>query len=217
MPMTIPQLFAALRKAYGPTHWWPGDSSFEIMVGAILTQNTSWRNVEKAIADLKKAGLMSPAAIASANLRELQRAVRSSGFYMQKSRYLRALSRYIVDHYSGDVGQMKRRRMHELRDELVDIPGIGDETADEILLYALGMPSFVVDSYTRRLLKCLGMDHRGTYSEIQSRFEDALGNDAKAFGELHALIVTHGKAVCRKSPHCCSCPIARRCPSRGEH
>jgi endonuclease-3 related protein len=216
MVLTIPHLLRILRKEYGESHWWPGETPFEVMVGAILTQNTAWANVEQAISNLKEGQLLSPEAILLVDRRTLERAIRPSGFYRQKAGYLKALSKYVVDKYGASVDRMRSRSTCELREELLGIPGIGPETADSILLYALGKPSFVVDSYTFRLLDRLGMDPAESYDALKAEFERALQNDAKVYSDAHALIVIHCKSKCKKVPECKSCVLSSMCPSNRE-
>ncbi len=216
MPMTIRRLSRLLAREYGESHWWPGDTPFEVIVGAILTQNTSWKNVERAISNLKESELLSPAAIARSRISELERAIRPSGFFRQKARNLKSFAEYVQSTYGGHVDRMRRGDVEQLREELLSLPGIGPETADSILLYALGKPSFVVDSYTRRLLGRLKVPHGGRYEDIKRMFEKSLGTDADMYGEMHALIVIHCKNHCIRSPICRGCPLARDCPSYRE-
>jgi len=213
MAPTIPRLLRMLRAEYGESNWWPGESTFEIMAGAILTQNTAWANVEKAVANLKRSGLMSPKAIARASIARLESAIRPSGFYRQKARYLIAFSKYIVEKYGGSFELMRARPVDRLRIELLGIPGIGPETADSILLYALGKPSFVVDAYTNRLLARLEMTTSKGCDATKRLFESSLRRNVKDYSEMHALIVTHCKTRCRKTPVCDTCPLGDECPS----
>lgn len=168
-----------------------------------------------AIANLKRRRMLSPAAIARAPLSELEKMVRPSGFYKQKARYLQALARHIVDTYRGDISKMQERSLGELREELLGIPGIGPETADSILLYALRMPSFVVDAYSYRLLDRLGMKLSPDYDSAKALFEDALKKDVKDLADMHALIVMHCKRQCARSPRCGDCCLSG-CPSKRE-
>lgn len=216
MPISLGELFALLAEEYGETRWWPGETPFEVMVGAILTQNTAWRNVEKAISNMRSAGLLSPEAIASTSMSALRDAIRPAGFYNQKARYLVALSRYMLRRHGGSVERMRRMRTEALRRELLDLPGIGPETADSILLYALGRPTFVVDSYTYRLLDRLCIPHRREYEATKAMFEAELGYETHKLAEMHALIVIHCKEVCRKKPLCDRCVLSRVCPSHGK-
>jgi endonuclease-3 related protein len=160
--------------------------------------------------------MLSPGALSKANLSEIEDMIRPSGFYKQKARYVRALARHIVERYHGQMAGMLRRPMHELRRELLDIRGIGPETADSILLFALGLPSFVVDAYTLRLLARLGTNLGRDYDATKRLFERALGRDVKALSDMHALIVIHCKEQCMKSPRCGECYLRARCPSKRE-
>ena len=201
-----------LLRQYGPQHWWPADSPFEVMVGAVLTQSTSWTNVEKAVASLKAADALSPVAIRRLSHEELARTIYSAGFHNSKARKLKAMAEYLGDRFDDDLDSMKRVDPAELRAELLGVYGIGDETADSILLYALDMPSFVIDAYTRRLFSRIGIvPERDTYGAYQRLFEDSLERDPRTFDEYHALIVSHGKSVCRKQPRCRGCCLLEIC------
>ena len=201
-----------LLRQYGPQHWWPADSPFEVMVGAVLTQSTSWTNVEKAIASLKAADALSPRAIRRLSHEELALTIYSAGFHNSKARKLKAMAEYLGDRFDDDLDAMKRVDPAALRAELLGVYGIGEETADSILLYAVGAPSFVIDAYTRRLLSRLGIvPERDTYGAYQRLFEDSLERDPRTFGEYHALIVSHGKSVCRKRPVCRGCCLLEIC------
>lgn len=216
MVISIPQLLSVLRREYGDPHWWPGDTAFEVAVGAILTQRASWTNAEAAIKNLKQAGMLAPSAIAGAPLDALEKLIRPSGFYTQKARYLKSFSKSLLKEHGGTMEGMKSWPTTELRAGLLDLDGIGPETADSILLYALGRPSFVVDAYTYRLMARLGYDELGDYDSLRSMFEQALGRDVKALSDMHALIVVHCKEKCRKTPDCRGCVLSRVCPSKRE-
>jgi endonuclease III related protein len=208
----IPQVYARLLAAHGRQHWWPGDTAFEIMVGAVLTQNTAWTNVERAIANLKKAGALSPRAIAEAHPRRLAGWLKPSGYFNVKARRLRAMCRWLIA--QGGVRKIARRPTHDLRQALLAVHGIGPETADDMLLYAFGRPVFVIDAYTRRIFRRLELiEGNEDYETLRRIFEDALDPDAGLFNEYHALIVVHGKDVCRQRPLCGNCCLAERCPS----
>jgi len=210
---TLVEIYQRLLSAYGPQGWWPGESRFEVMVGAILTQATAWRNVERAIERLKAAGALSPEKLASLSEEELAELVRPAGFFRQKTRRLRALLRLIRQH--GDVEGLLSLPAGELRRKLLALPGIGPETADSILLYAAGYPVFVVDAYTKRILHRLGLlpDEKAGYEEVQELFEKELPRDPKLYGEYHALLVRHAKDHCRTRPRCPGCPLAPVCKS----
>ena len=207
-------VYRRLRLHYGPQHWWPADSPFEVMVGAVLTQSTSWTNVEKAIDSLKAADALSPQAIRRMSQDELARTIYSAGFHNSKARKLKALADYLGDRFGDDLDAMRRVDPAGLRAELLDVHGVGDETADAILLYALGMPSFVIDAYTRRLFSRLGIrPERDRYEDYKRMFEDSLESDPRTYDEYHALIVTHGKSVCTKRPKCGDCCLFEICPT----
>lgn len=205
-------IFERLLAAYGPRHWWPGDSTFEVMVGAVLTQNTAWTNVEKAITNLKRAKALSPGAIVKTHPRRLARLIRPSGYFNVKAKRLRALCCWIEE--QGGVKEIARMPTETLRPALLAIRGIGPETADDILLYAFHRPVFVIDAYTRRIFARLGLiKGKEHYETLRRSFEDALGEDVPLYNEYHALIVRHGKETCRKKPLCEVCCLGKICPS----
>ena len=207
-------IFDRMLSRYGGQGWWPADSPFEVMVGAVLTQATAWTNVETAISRLKDAGALSPEAIRELDANALAELIYSSGFYNSKAQRLKALTRYIGDTYGDDIEAMRREDGAKLRRELLGVKGIGEETADAILLYALGKPSFVVDAYTRRLLGRLGITPQSeTYAAYQQMFSDNLSRDTALFAEYHALIVEHCKAACRVKPVCEGCCLREICPT----
>ncbi len=208
-------IYSKLLASYGPQSWWPAQSPFEVMIGAVLVQSTAWSNVEKAIANLAAVEALTPEAIRRLETAELARLVYPSGYYNAKARKLKALVRYLDERYSDDVGAMSRRDTANLRRELLAVHGIGEETADDILLYALGHPIFVVDAYTRRLVVRLGLMHESdaSYSACQTLFMDNLKPDATMFNECHALIVRHGVEHCRKRPSCEGCALLEMCPA----
>ena len=202
--------YSAMSAHYGPTHWWPGDSPFEIAIGAILTQNTAWTNVEKAIVNLKAARLMSPKQILSCSETALETALRPSGYFSQKAKRVRGFCAHLETHYGGSVKRMARRPLEELREELIALHGIGPETADDILLYACEKPVFVVDAYTRRIFGRHGLVPHGVkYEALRAFFEDRLAPDVARFKEYHGLIVWTGKDFCKTKPQCSRCPLAR--------
>jgi len=202
------KIYKILSKEFGPQDWWPADSPFEVMAGAVLTQNTNWLNVSRAIANLKKEKFLAPQRIVSADKRKLMAAIRPAGFYNQKAAYLKALSRFIAERYGGDITRMSRAETDILRDELLAIKGLGPETADSILLYALNRPVFVIDAYTRRIFGRHGVKIKDSdYSGWQKYFESNLPKDAGQFNEYHALIVRLAKERCRKKPDCQGCPL----------
>jgi endonuclease-3 related protein len=202
------KIYSQLYRVYGPRHWWPGETSFEVMVGAILTQNTSWRNVEKAIQKLKGKGRLNPKGIHGLKKRELASLIRSSGYYRIKADRLKAFVDFLFEAFDGDLIKMRREGLGELREKLLHIRGVGPETADSILLYGLKKPIFVVDAYTKRILSRHGIiPESASYGEVQSLFMDHLPPDEKLFNEYHALLVHLGKTLCKKIPRCDLCPV----------
>ena len=210
MKQVLLNMFSLMENHYGPTHWWPGDTPFEIAIGAILTQNTAWTNVEKAIEKLKQEQLLHPKKMLSAPVEKLEEAIRSSGYFRQKAKRLRIFCDYLVTHYGGSVKRMAKRPLATLREELLALNGIGPETADDILLYACEKPVFVVDAYTRRILSRhqLVPETIG-YHDLQLLFHDNLPADIPLFKEFHGLIVYIGKDFCRREPRCDQCPLNR--------
>ncbi len=183
--------------------WWPADSAFERIVGAILVQQTRWENVARVLDALKEKGLMDPKAMSALSLEELQELVRPVGFYRQKARYLRGISKYFSECPMEKAFAMPADC---LRKEMLSLDGVGEETADVILLYVAGMPRFVVDAYARRMFGCLGL--KGSYGQLQKAFERALGPDVPVYRQYHGLIVEHGKRYCNKK-RCLECAVAR--------
>ena len=219
MKITKKQLMAVydrLYDTYGPRHWWPGETPFEIAVGAILTQSVAWSNVKKAIGALKEINVLSPEAIASMDTDELASHIRPTLYFNMKARKLKSFCRHLLDQYGGDISALKDRPMAELREELLDLYGIGPETADSILLYAVGKPSFVVDAYTRRILSRMGLVPPDIgYDDLRAVFTKQLPEDADLYNEYHALIVTLGKECCTaRSPRCGGCPLNQDCRRR---
>jgi endonuclease-3 related protein len=206
-----------LLDAFGPQHWWPGESPLEIMVGAVLVQNTAWRNVERAIENLHDAGVMTPHALYAVPLAELAELIRPAGYYQVKARRLRNVLTFVVAEFDGSLDAMFRTDLASLRERLLAVHGIGPETADAILLYAGGMPSFVVDTYAHRVLARHGwIDYDATYHDIKEHFENTLPTDAALYNEYHALLVRVGKDHCRRAaPKCEACPLAPLLPAGG--
>jgi len=201
-------IYRKLYQAYGPRDWWPAETSFEVMVGAILTQNTSWRNVEKAIQKLKGKGVLNPEGIHDLKKTQLASLIKSSGYYRIKADRLKAFVNFLFEEFDGDLKRMGRERLGELREKLLGVKGIGPETADSILLYGLKKSIFVVDAYTKRILSRHKMILENTaYEEVQKLFMEHLPLDEKLFNEYHALLVHLGKTVCKKIPRCDICPL----------
>ena len=214
MNQRLGHIFDLLSTHYGPQGWWPADTPFEMMVGAVLTQATAWTNVERAIANLKAADALSPATIRRMDSAALANLIYSSGYYNAKAAKLKALAQFLADAYDDDIGAMRHAEGATLRHQLLAVKGIGEETADAILLYALGKPSFVIDAYTRRLARRLGIAPKSkSYSAYQHLFSNNLPHDETMFAEYHALIVQHSKQACRKTPVCEGCCLRAICPT----
>jgi endonuclease-3 related protein len=210
MHSLISRIYTILLESYGPQGWWPlggayfpqHEHPFEITAGAILTQNTSWKNASMAIEELRKRGLLSADRILATSHEELASAIRSSGYYNQKTDRLKRMCRFF--------NHTARRRTAPTREELLAIRGIGPETADSILLYAFHIPVFVIDAYTRRIFSRVGLALENlSYDEAQELFMQNLPRDERLFNEYHALIVRHGKELCRKVPLCTECVVAQ--------
>ena len=208
-------IYRLLSERYGSRQWWPADTPFEVVIGAILTQNTNWSNVEQAIANLRAAASLTCTAICNLSPHDLEKLIRPSGFFRQKAERLQRFSRYLRDNYQGRLELMLQQPLEPLRSELLAQKGIGPETADSILLYAGRHPSFVIDAYTGRLFSRLGL-FEGTekYAQMRSFFMARLPAKAALFNEYHALIVIHGKEHCRKQPLCPGCPLEEICRYR---
>jgi len=206
---TLASIYRRLYRRFGSQHWWPGETPFEVMVAAILTQNTSWQNVEKAIRRLKKAGLLTPKKLNALDKRKLAAYIHSAGYFNVKALRLKNFLKLFVGNYAGSVKKMSSRDTQGLREELLSVNGIGPETADSILLYALNKPVFVVDAYTRRILSRHGLTGPDApYQEIQNFFMKNAKNEVKLYNEYHALLVKLGKDFCLKSaPKCALCPL----------
>jgi len=207
----LDEYFNSLFTAFGPQHWWPGRTPFEVIVGAILTQNTSWTNVERAIANLRDAGLLTPGGIRKVSLRRLERLIHSSGYFRQKARKLKAFCDFLQTKHRGSLRKMFATPTILLREQLLGIFGIGPETADSILLYAGGHAVFVVDAYTKRILARHGWaNQKSKYDDIRWMFERQSPGDVRRFNEFHALIVNAGKNYCTaQRPRCDECPLGK--------
>lgn len=201
-------IYDRLLSQYGPQHWWPAQGPFEVMVGAVLTQSAAWSNVEKAIANLREAGVLSAEMLGQLPLSELSALIYPSGYYNAKALKLKALATYLKG-YGYDLGQLFTVETDRLRRELLGVHGIGEETADSILLYAANRPIFVIDAYTRRIFGRIGLTpERGRYEDYQRLFMNNLPGDTSLFNEYHGLLVCLGKNVCRKYPLCRQCCLA---------
>lgn len=212
--MQRPLLFIHERLAahFGPLHWWPADTPFEVVIGAFLTQNTAWRNVELAIDALTQAVPLTPQALSALPRQRLQQLIRPAGFFRQKAERLQLFSQALLDSHGGNLQAMLAGPLDTVRRRLLAFKGVGPETADSILLYAAERPTFVVDAYTRRLLQRYGLLHGGEgYEEIRALFMDHLPHDVALFNAYHALIVEQCKHYCRKRPLCGSCPLRASC------
>lgn len=213
----LQKVYRRLYTRYGPQGWWPGDGRFDVVVGAILTQAAAWTNVERGIVSLKEADCWSWQAIYTCPVDDLAQIIRSCGYFNAKARKLKAFSQHVVELYAGDLETMMDQELPELRKELLSIHGIGEETADDILVYAAGKPSFVIDSYTRRILQRMNLISREkatSYQACQALFQENLPADARLFNEYHALLDRHAKEVCtKKDPKCQDCCLKDICPT----
>ncbi len=212
---SLSAVYRALLARYGPQHWWPGETDFEIAIGAILTQNVAWTNVEKAICRLKEEKLLSPKALHGEPVDRVARLIRPAGYYNQKAKKLKNFLDWFSS-YGYSFPRLRELDAGRLREELLGINGVGPETADSILLYALEKRIFVVDAYTKRIFGRLGiLEGTEGYDEIQRLFHRRFAAGVREYNEYHALIVNHGKYVCRKKPLCAECCLARLCAFKG--
>ncbi len=214
--MTLLWVYDRLFAHFGPQHWWPGETPFEVMVGAILTQNTAWTNVEKAIVNLKANEALSAEAISATPPTQLAEWLRPSGYFNIKAERLQAFCRWWLE--EGRQQHLEALSTHDLRHALLSVKGVGPETADDMVLYAFHRPVFVIDAYTRRLFSRLGLiEGREGYETLRAMVEATFGRTQKQvslYNEFHALIVAHAKDYCRKRPLCRGCPLVKRCSSR---
>lgn len=233
MKLNPEKLFNILIKQFGDQNWWPidfeyhkknnSDPRFEIMAGVLLTQNTSWLNVEKSLLKLKIANLLDIKKILKIKIEDLQDEIRASGYFKQKAKRLTNLSLHIQEKYNGNLDVFFNRNLHTIRNELLSINGIGQETADSILLYAGNLPVFVVDKYTKRICERLAICEKISYEKIQNYFEHELSKKyskdelSKVYNEFHALIVLFAKNHCRKKPICKTCIIKKNCKFKIHH
>lgn len=212
----LPAVYRRLFAAFGPQHWWPGRTRLQIIVGAILTQNTAWANVEKAIARLRRARALNVRALHGASLARLAGWIRQAGYFRVKARRLRSFTTFLTRRHGGDLRRLFRLRTPALREELLAVHGVGPETADSILLYAAGRPVFVVDAYTRRFMMRHGWTGaKAGYDDIARVFTAGLPRSVRLYNEYHALIVALGKNYCRTKPRCERCPLRRLLPGGG--
>jgi len=201
-------MFRLMLEHFGHQNWWPADTAFEVMVGAILTQNTNWKNVEKAIANLTEKKLLDLNALHHVPAEILAKEIRPAGYYNLKAVRLKNLVDFVMDRYNGNLDECLADETEDLRKGLLSVKGIGPETADSILLYAAKRPVFVIDAYTHRIMSRHHMfPEEGTYDELQNLFMYHLPDDHKLFNEFHALIVQTGKTYCKKRPVCEGCPL----------
>ncbi len=208
--MRIKRTYNILFKQYGPQHWWPGDTPFEIMVGSVLTQNTAWTNVEKAINNLKQANALSAETILSTHHARLAKWLRPSGYFNIKAKRLKNFCQWYVE--QGGFKSLSKLDTKRLREQLLSVNGVGPETADDIMLYAFERPVFVIDAYTRRIFSRIGaVSGEESYEELRQIFEKALKPDVALYNEYHALIVKHGKDICRSRPRCDQCCLTGVC------
>ncbi len=204
----LKEIYRILYGHFGPQYWWPGQTRFEIIIGAILTQNTNWGNVEKAIKNLKRNHVLTPQAMKDITEKQLAGHIQSAGYFNVKARRIKNFVHFLFEAYGGRLNKMGKEECQLLRHKLLEVNGIGPETADSILLYAFDKTVFVVDAYTKRILERHGIiDGKIDYHTIQKIFMDALPKDRQMFNEYHALIVRIGKNFCKPTPRCERCPL----------
>jgi endonuclease-3 related protein len=207
------EIYELLLEAYGPQNWWPAESPLEVMLGAVLTQNTNWLGVEKAIANLKHKNLLNPDKLQALATEDLARLIKPAGYFNLKARRLKNLIEFLAEAYSGDLETMGQTETGQLRKELLAVNGVGPETADSILLYALERPVFVVDTYTYRVMNRHGLvGEQVSYDELQELFTQHLPLDISLFNQYHALLVRVGKLHCQPKPRCQECPLEHLLP-----
>jgi endonuclease-3 related protein len=214
----LQDIYRQLMGCYGPQHWWPAKEPFEVMVGAILTQTAAWRNVEKAIANLRTAKALSPEALRRFKPTDIALLIRPCGYYNAKALKLKGMAYWLGEHYKDNLDKLFANSVDHLREELLSIRGIGEETADSIILYAANKPIFVIDAYTRRILGRIGIAlDNGSYSAYQSLLMKNLPLDVSLYNEYHALLVCLAKNVCRKEPLCQQCCLNKNCHFGSNH
>lgn len=216
MPTVSAKVFRTLARALGPQHWWPAESPFEVMVGAMLVQNTAWKNVERALDNLRAADLLAPLRLAAVSEEELAELIRPAGYYRVKAKRLRHLLAFLVERFDGSIDAMRAVPVEVMRRELLAIHGVGPETADSILNYALDHAALVVDAYTHRIWTRHGwVNPRADYHALQAEVARGLPVDARTYNELHALIVNVGHHWCKRTPKCEACPLRELLPANG--
>jgi endonuclease-3 related protein len=212
----LKEVYNRLYNEYGPRGWWPGESPFEVMIGAVLTQNTAWANVEKAISNLKEENLLIPNRLNKISISKLTQLIKPAGYFNVKAKRLKCLLAFLFREFNGNLRLMRKERLKTLRNKLLNVNGIGPETCDSILLYALQKAIFVIDAYTRRIISRCGIINEDiSYEKLQSIFMENLPRNLKLYNEYHALIVQLGKDICKKRPNCNLCVINELCKKRG--
>ncbi len=205
---TLMEMYEAMRERFGHQGWWPGDGKLEVCVGAILTQNTNWRNVERAIANLRDGGLMSVSALHAAEPERLAKLICPAGYFRVKAKRLKNFIAHVLDSFGDDIDGFLDRPVSTLREELLSVSGIGPETADSIILYAAGKCTFVVDTYTCRVMMRHGLvGPEDGYEQVKELFESSLPEDPELWNDFHAQFVAVGKHYCRPKPKCDGCPL----------
>lgn len=213
--MDVCGLYDRLSSHYDVEEWWPAESSWEVMVGAILVQQTVWENVAKVLQAMKHDGVLSVQAMAEMPVQELESVIRSTGFYRQKARHIQGLARYLMDRYDGDPQGILGKELGEARQELLSLPGIGSETADAILLFAGSRPKFIAAAYVSRVLRRTGILDSDDYGEVQRYMEERVLPDPKLYARFYALLVHHARTVCRTKPRCQACVLREECSFTG--
>jgi endonuclease-3 related protein len=207
-------IYHTLLSIFGEQGWWPADTPFEVMVGAVLTQNTAWRNVEQAIENLKGEGVLTPLGLRGIDRERLAELIRPAGYYNVKAKRLKSLVEFLDTEYGGDLTKMFSEPLEHLRGKILAVKGIGPETADSILLYAGEKPIFVIDAYTRRILSRHDLiTDSASYGDIQDLFMRGLPSDVSLYKEYHALLVRLAKTFCKTTPHCVECPLEEGWPT----
>ena len=213
---TAHEVYRQLFNTLGPQNWWPGESAWEVMIGAVLVQNTGWKNVERAIQNLRDANLCQPRQLLAVAPDELAEMIRPAGYFRLKTKRLRNLLQFVLDQYNASLDALRRADMFFLREQLLKVHGIGPETADSILLYALEFPALVVDTYTHRVFARHGwIEYEANYHQLQDHLACELPEDVALYNEFHALMVHVGHHYCQKQPKCDECPLAQMLPANG--